>query len=302
MAGPHDPNNPSGDQYSDDPRGDRHAQYWQPYDQSGYPGFEPNQGGYAYQGAGQVGGITSPVPPHVPQPSLAEVEFRQFDIGDTFSQAWKAFAASWVPWVMSAVLFYAVTFIAIILIWIPLMGAFFMSANGENSRLAAGAFGVSGLVVFLVTIAVGVYGIVWSLNCWRNALRVIRGETIELKDFFKLQGLAKPLVVYLVVGLITIIGFIAFYLPGIAAVFILMFAVPATFHLRDVSVAQAIRTSWQIISRNFGSVLLLFLIVWALNLLGGLVVIGVLVTTPLMHLIFAHALQTSIGGPLIRRA
>lgn len=68
--------NPSGEQNYGQPYG---APYGQPYGQPFDQGFN------AY---------SSPIPPEVPQPSMQEAQWRSFDLGTVFGQAWKGFTAT----------------------------------------------------------------------------------------------------------------------------------------------------------------------------------------------------------------
>lgn len=143
--------------------------------------------------------------------------------------------------------------------------------------------------------------IVWVLNCYRNALCVVRGQAITFTDFFRFRGLGAAFMVHLLVSLILVAGAALFYIPGFIAGIILLFAVPAAFHIRDCSVGDAFATTWRVVTGNIVRVVLLFLLAGVLNFLGGLVIIGVIITTPMMYLIYAHALQTAIGGPISQR-
>jgi hypothetical protein len=231
---------------------------------------------------------------------LAEVQSNPIDIGDSLNQAWRGFAATWVPWVLSALVFFLATIVILLVLVVPTIGALAVDPQSQSGAAATVAVG-STVVAFLAIVVVTVFAVIWQLNCWRNALRVIRGENIELKDFFRVAGLGVPFVVQLLVGLIVGAGYLAFFLPGVILAVILVFAAPAVFVLRDASVGTAFSLSWRVVSAHLGSVILLVLLSAALGFVGGLVVVGSLVTVPLNTLLITHVLQKNVGGPAVTR-
>lgn len=293
MTGPYNPNSSDGSGNHDNTNWQ--AQYSQPYNPGGYPGAGNYPG---YQDPGYYGAPMQ-IDPGTPQPSRDEAGSGPFDIAQSLTYSWKAFVASWAPWVLSSLIFFGVLLLLIVMMMIYVFGM--VSAMDAG---AGNAFGFSvGMALFsIVSIIVVIYGVVWMLNSYRNALRVVRGETITLGDFFRFQGLGTPFLVYVLFSLIVFIGFVFFFIPGFVAAVILLFAVPAIFHIRECGVGDAFSVSWRVFRGNIGPVILLFLVAGLLNSLGGLVMIGALVTSPLMYLMYAHALQTSIGGPIAYRA
>lgn len=278
MTGPFDPYN-SG---SNDPFGQQ------------YPG-----GGYQGEQSQSYGGAQLPL--GAPQPTASQVANNPIDVGESFTQAWRGFIASWVPWVVSAVLFFVAAFVVFLIVFVPLVATAAADPNG-TSDLSLAIFTGTGIIGFIALLVLAVYAVVWQLNCWRNALRVVRGDTITLGDFFKLNGLGWPIIAELVVLAICYIGLFLFVVPGIILAFILVFVVPAMFILQDASISTAFSLSWKIVSTQFGATILLFLVTILLSFVGSIVVVGVLVTTPLMHLLVTHALQRAVGGPALQRA
>ncbi len=292
MTGPYNPDYSNG--FGNQDNADWQAQYHQPY----YPGGYPDAGNYpGYPDTGYYGAPMQ-MDPHTPQPSLDEARFGPFDIGQSFTYSWKAFAASWAPWVLSSLMFFGVLLLLILMVMIYVFGVVATIETGASYNFE---FSVGMLLFSMLFIITVVYGVVWMLNNYRNALKVVRGETITLGDFFRLRGLGTPFLVYVLFSLIMFIGFIFFYIPGFVAAVILLFAVPATFHIRDCGVGEAFATTWRVFRGNIGPVILLFLVAGLLNALGGMVMIGAVVTAPLVYLMYAHALQTAIGGPIAYR-
>ena len=274
--------NPSGEQNYGQPYG---APYGQPYGQPFDQGFN------AY---------SSPIPPEVPQPSMQEAQWRSFDLGTVFGQAWKGFTATWQAWVLSTLIFFAVTLVLMLAWIIPMFGAFAAASSGSDSAAIAAAGGTS-FFVFILAIVVVFISFVYNLNCYRNAARVVRGEQITFQSFFKMKGLGKALGIYILMNIVVFIGSLVLLIPGIIATGVLVFAVPVAFQLRDASIGDAFSASWKVVSKNIGQTILLLLVVFVLSFLGSAVIIGMLVTTPLAFLLYAYAFQTSIGGPIMQR-
>lgn len=279
------------------------AQYSQPYTGgSPYAGYTP------YPGQPDPGqtmfapGGTPPVPPETPQPTFSQARWGSFDIGYSLSQAWKGYTASWVAWVSSMLLLAAVTILGTLAVFIPTLGTLTAFSQIESGAELPPPPAWMITLWVLTVIVLSVVAVIWTLNSARLAYRVHRGETITILDFFRVKGLGKPFLVYLIVGLIIGAGSVAFYLPGIIAAFLLIFALPAAFQLREVGVGQALGASWKAVISNFGLVLAMVLIAWGLSIAGGILIIGALITTPLTQLFYAHVFQSTIGGPLVRRA
>ncbi|MFW8625038.1 hypothetical protein ACOI1A_14005 [Corynebacterium glutamicum] len=274
--------NPSGEQNYDQPYG---APYGQPYGQPFDQGFN------AY---------SSPIPPEVPQPSMQEAQWRSFDLGTVFGQAWKGFTATWQAWVLSALIYFAVLLVLMFAWILPMVSVLAATSSGSDSAAIAAAGGTS-FFGFMLMIVLAFISFVYSLNCYRNAARVVRGEQITIQSFFKMKGLGKALGIYILINIVIFIGMILLLIPGIIAAVVLIFAVPVAFQLRDASIGDAFSASWKAVSKNVGQVILLELAIFALSFLGSAVIIGMLVTTPLTFLLYAYAFQTASGGPIMQR-
>ncbi len=114
----------------------------------------------------------------------------------------------------------------------------------------------------------------------RATLEVADGRRIEVGTFFRFDDFGKVVVAALLVGLGTAVGTLLFVIPGLVFAFLAQFTL---FYVIDKRMApvDAIRSSFTLVSRNLGTVLLLFLAVYAANLVGSaLCGIGQLVSFP----------------------
>lgn len=231
------------------------------------------------------------------QPMMGHVQWRAFDVGTVFGQAWKAFTATWQTWILATVVYYIISFVLSFLWMIPVFG-FLVSASPESSDasmfLGLSGFGLLGVLLFIATVLVG---IAWNLNAYRNAAKVARGEQISIGSFFRLSGLGKPFLVYLFMCIIVGIGMVLFVIPGIIALFLLIFAMPAAFQISQVGAGQALSASVKAVRNNIGATIVLLLVCLLLSFVGGALIIGVVVTMPLVFLLGAYAFQNAMGAP-----
>jgi len=110
--------------------------------------------------------------------------------------------------------------------------------------------------------------------------RQARGEAVELHQV--LDGMASFAPAFLTWFLLTaafVIGS-ALVLPGVVVAFVWAYALWFVA-LRNLAPTEALRASFRLARAHVGPVLLLLLAAAALNFLGAVVVVGVLVTLPL---------------------
>ncbi|MBC8141762.1 MAG: hypothetical protein H7Y38_10030 [Armatimonadetes bacterium] len=114
------------------------------------------------------------------------------------------------------------------------------------------------------------------------ALKQVRGQEIELADAFKFgSNIGNVIVTNLLVGLLTTVGFVLCYIPGIIVALAMTLAAPIAID-KGVGGPEAVSQSWQKMKGNllmmFGIVIVLSLLVLVSMIPLGL---GLLVTVPL---------------------
>lgn len=210
--------------------------------------------------------------------------------------------SSWGSWIGSVAILYVVGFCGVILAVLPTVSVIRKYNLTGRENVFAFYSTPQLLFTFLVVVAIAAVTIVVTLNSYRNALKIARGESISFVDFFKFKGLGVPFLVCLAVSAIIMVGMILLYLSGLIAAFVFFLTVTASFVLRDVHFGEPFSLNWKLLTSQFSNVLLIALANWGLNFLGGLVVLGDLVTYPIVAIMVMHALQTAVGGPIVRRA
>ena len=144
--------------------------------------------------------------------------------------------------------------------------------------------GVGLVAMAIFYILMWVVAVVYSINSYRNAFRVTQGETIAVRDFFKFSGLATPLIVSILCGIIIYIGMLLFVIPGIIAMFALMY-VPVAAVINNSTVGRAFSEGFAAFKNNIGQSILLAVLLGLIGLAGSLVLgLGGLVTIPLANI------------------
>lgn len=157
-------------------------------------------------------------------------------------------------------------------------------------------------MVFIVTFAVAMVSMMlWSYVCYREAVYAVGGKRPEIKDMFTFRRVGILFLLSIVVGLLELVGLLALIIGVFVVSFFLMFAMPAIV-FEDMSIGDALKSSYQVAKDNVGQALLLFLLMAVVNGIGGSVVFGVLLTQPLCYLAAAHAYMTATGRPVQERA
>ena len=212
--------------------------------------------------------------------------FPTLNAPDAISVAWRHFSRQWVPWVLSGLAMMAS---------MSVLGAttsMIVSAT-KITKTSASIYGATqttepsgvGLVAMAIFyILMWVVAVVYSINSYRNAFRVTQGETIAVGDFFKFSGLATPLIVSILCGIITYIGMLLFVIPGIIAMFALMY-VPLAAVINNSTVGRAFSEGFAAFKNNIGQSILLAVLLGLIGFAGSLVLgIGNLVTIPLINI------------------
>jgi hypothetical protein len=188
-----------------------------------------------------------------------------FSIKESFSFAWTTFKKR--PW-----LFIGVIFTAIVILGIS--SAVLAPVHGGNVifrliQTVIGIFVDMGLVMFALQAHDDVSNATWK-NLWAP------------QQFWKYLGAT------ILVGLITITGFILLIIPGVIAVLGLMFTKYLVID-RKLGPVQALKASWRITKGHKLHLLGFIIVSGLLNLAGAIaLLIGLLVTVPLTMLAAAH--------------
>lgn len=200
-----------------------------------------------------------------------------FTVGEALSFGWSRFKENPLAWIGMALLTSG----------IPGLVYFFFLGD-PDADIDSSSYLLL-VVAMLVTLAL-------QAAMVRGALDEVNGRKPSFGAFFNLPNIAQILLAGLIVSVLTIVGFILLFIPGVIVFFLSYFAIHFVVD-RRVPAIDGIRLSWSIIAKNAGPLLLLALVVFSLNLIGALLCgLGTLVTTPVTGIAVAYAYRTLTDG------
>ncbi len=210
-------------------------------------------------------------------------EPQRWEIGEVLGGAWSAFEANWGvllgTLLLSGIAIYVVVFAVGFAAAFVFHGQFAeFGSPGMEPRLGLGFFGVQ-LTTTVVTYLIEAY---IAVGYWRLAIAAARGERPTLATFFSGGGRYLTMLLLMIVqGLGTFVGFIFFIVPGIILALGWLVS-PALVADTELSAIGSLKTSWAI-SRGHKMNLFLFgLVLMLLNVAGALPCgLGLLVTAPM---------------------
>lgn len=155
------------------------------------------------------------------------------------------------------------------------------------------------IMSMLWNVVTTVVSLILALGLIRAALAVVDGRTPEVGMLFETDGFVPYLVASILVGLAVGVGLLLCIVPGLILAFLLAFYGYAIVDGRTDDGVEAMKISWQLVSSNVGSLLLLFVLVVAINFVGMLLCgLGLFVTYPLTAIAVAYAWRTMSGGTI----
>ena len=241
------------------------------------PGGYPPAG---YAGAPAYGGAGFAPPPLL-------------SIGDALSYGWTRFSRNALNWIL--------LLLAILVAFAVVGGLLFAvlllpsASSSSDSALAVSLFSI-GMVVFLLAILALAF--LSSVVTTQGGLREIDGAKPAFGDFFRFQNLGGALLAAVLVGVLTWVGSLLCYLPGLIVAFFGMFTVPFAID-RGMNAWTALQSSFSLVSANIGPVFLLYLALAALNWVGSIPFgLGLLVTVPMTTIALMFAFRRLTGGPI----
>jgi len=232
-----------------------------------------------------------PYPPQQPygQPGYGQQPYGQpaygapttgTGVGDAFSWGWTKFTQQVGPFLLGVLAYLVVIGVVSAVLFAVILGGTVASVDPETQELRNGAgFGLvfGYLVVLAVILLLSAF---MQAGVTRASLEVADGRRIEIGTFFRFDEFGKVVVAALLVGLGTAVGTLLFVIPGLVFAFLAQFTLFFVIDRRMAPV-DAIRASFTLVTRNLSAVVLLFLAVYAANLIGSaLCGVGQLVSFP----------------------
>ncbi|MEV7972228.1 hypothetical protein [Cellulomonas sp. NPDC089187] len=244
----------------------------QPYGQpTGQPYGQPTGQPYDAQQPYATGGYQAPV-------SAGSA------IGDGFSWAWNKFTRNAGP-LIGGLAVYGAALVVLSLILFGLIIGGTVAATDQYGNLRPGAAGaaLTGWLFFIALVLL--FSVFVQAAVVRVTTEIMQTGRTTFASFFRIERFGTVLLAALLVGIGTSIGSLLFYVGAIVFGFFAQFTL---FYVIDkgLGAIDAIKASFQLAARNFGTAALLYLVVLVAGSIGGaLCGIGALVTTPLAMLI-----------------
>lgn len=218
------------------------------------------------------GGFPPPPPPS--QPWVYVPSATPLAVGVVVKYAWEKFKSNPVVWIVG---------ILALIVVEGVLQSIFAGIGSSSSGRFLGVWSIASIIGTLVSVVIG-YFVQASLT--RAALEETSGVKATFQSFMNYKGidLGQILIAAIVIGLATSIGTVLCFLPGIAVALVSCFVLP--FIIEDKQDAMtAIRSSWNLWSKNFGTLIGPGLALFGLVVAGFIVCgVGALITLPLAYI------------------
>lgn len=260
---------------------------------SGPPPGAPPPGGTGGPPPGGYGGF----PPAGGRPPAGQ---EPYSIGAAFNYGWAKFQQNLGP-ILLGLVAYIIIVGVITFVWSLLTSAVFLpSSEDQMEALLTGEGGgfvaFASLLYFGFTAVIGFLGfVIIQAAVVRAALALTRGETIELQTLFRFDNLPQLFIGALLVGVLTGIGSILCYIPGLIVTFFTQFYVHFLID-QKISGVDAIKASFSFVNANLGTLIGFFLASLVAYIIGALLCgIGLLVALPVVFIAQAYTYQRLRG-------
>lgn len=210
-----------------------------------------------------------------------------FEIGmlETLGEAWRGLKGFKLKcWI--AILLYLVVFI-VLGIAFGIVAGIVTRSGGDQSVL----------IVFNIVfqIAITAVALPMSLAVLVMAMRHANDKSVSAGEIFRHFGVVGTLVIaYLLMTILMLIGFALLVLPGIYLMFAYVYSMPLIVE-KKMGAWQAMETSRKAITRVWFRMVGLLIVIWFINMLGLVTIIGWIWTVPLTVLTIAMVYQKIFG-------
>jgi len=216
---------------------------------------------------------------------------RTFSVGEAFSYGWSGFKNNIGPLLIIGLVLLAVNVVLALL--------------APNTWLdgSGGLFSVWGV---LFNIIQWIVTLIIALGLIRATLAILDGRAPSVDDLLSTRNIVPYAIASILVGIIVGVGILLCIIPGLIAGFLLQFYGYAIVDTRspDAGTQSAdpiggMKRSYQVVSKNIGSLILLGLMLLLLNFGGALLCgIGLLVTIPISMIATGFAWRFFSGGAI----
>lgn len=251
-------------------------------------------------------GYQAPPPGYQAPPPGYGAPTSQVTVGDAFGWGWAKFQQNIGPYLLGMLIYLV---LGGVLVGIPyaimIAGASSSTIRVDANGNLVGGGGFLGasigamVVVWILFIIVELLAQAGMINA---SLRVANGEQISVGTFFNYPNLGNVVGTALLVGVATFLASaVTFFIGGLGGLVVGLFALFALFFAVDQGMGpmDAIKASFQLVSKNFGPTILIVLVAWVAMAVGGFLLgLGLFVAVPLSILAFTFLYRRLVNGPL----
>ena len=227
------------------------------------------------------------------------------DVVESFKWGWKKFTENVGP-ILIAVLIYLVATAVVVGVWYAIVAGIFLRTSSttidDDGTISLGsgpntfAVLIAGALITLVSVLL--FSIMQA-GFIQGALRISRGEPLALDSFFRFKNLTAVILASLLVAVLTSVGYALCYLPGVAVAFFAQFTLYYVVD-RGTGAIDALKASFQLVSKNVSTTLLLFLGILVVSFIGGLLCfVGTFVALPVALLAQANVFRRLNAEPVV---
>jgi uncharacterized membrane protein len=222
-------------------------------------------------------------------------------VGEAFSWAWNKFKQNMTPLIVAA-LIYGILFAIAEVVGIVGGGiggeTTMTTSNGYTTTTpAASPVGLAFTIVsYILLYAVSIFAQSAFLS---GILEIADGRPVTIGSFFAPRNLGQVILAAIIVGILTGIGSILCFFPGLIVAFLAQFTILFVLD-RSQSAIDALKSSFSTVTANFGNSLLAYLVAGLAIFLGALACgVGLLVGGPVAALIMVYTYRKLSGGQVV---
>jgi uncharacterized membrane protein len=235
-------------------------------------------------------------PPGAPQ---------SFDVGAAVSWGWKKFQENLGPILIAMVVYVAILLVVQFVVYFLLAGVLISSPSVDINQTTGEitTTGGSGLFASLAVTAlsIAVSTVIFAFlqaAIVRGGLMVADGRRLEVGHMFVFDNFGMIFVAAIIVGAMTAVGAVLCYFPALLVAFFTAFYMFFVVDKKPGAWASIVG-SFNLVKDNLGSVFLLLLVVFLLNVLGAIVcLVGLIVSIPVSYLALTYGYRMLQGAPV----
>lgn len=191
----------------------------------------------------------------------------------------------------------AVAIITFVLLIIFLGGSIATVAIKGGDPSAAAVSGMMGGAFIVAVIALLLGFLAYAMTVAMADEALSKGSTTFDTGMEKAKAsLVNVLIASVLVGIVVGIGFVLLVIPGLVAIFFLIFTLPAIV-LDDLGAVDGMKRSYEIVKSNIGDVIILIVAIFGLGVVMA-IISGIINLVPMLGQLVSMLLSGAFGGYL----